>query len=149
VKGVHEGDGAGVRGENTTSGQAGKLGGGYYGVKADGDLVVTGAYKGTIGPNDGAPFPRPAYDSWWQPMEPGDFLTLGHEIGGDVSDYVVDLQYKESGSLGINNKGQGGYGITVLRGAYWYDLTSAHISVALRPDDTLVDHVRVRIWVYN
>ncbi|MBD3237381.1 MAG: hypothetical protein GF330_11795, partial [Candidatus Eisenbacteria bacterium] len=29
----------------------------------DGDLKVTGAYVGEIGPDNGAPFPRPAYDS--------------------------------------------------------------------------------------
>jgi len=34
-------------------------------IEAHGDLYVTGAHKGGIGPNGGAPFPRPAYDSGW------------------------------------------------------------------------------------
>ena len=63
VYGVNnQSDGYGVYGRNT---------GGGYGVysngslRVDGDIYVTGAYKGGIGPNGGAPFPRPAYDSGW------------------------------------------------------------------------------------
>ena len=73
VYGVNnQSDGYGVYGRNT---------GGGYGVysngnlRVDGDLYVTGACKGGIGPNSGAPFPRPAYDSGWVNI-PGDTEML-------------------------------------------------------------------------
>jgi hypothetical protein len=51
----NQADGYGVYGRNT---------GGGYGVYSNGDLYVTGRYRGGIG-NGGAPFPKPAYDSGW------------------------------------------------------------------------------------
>ena len=61
-----------------------------------GDLKVSGAYKGTIGPNGGAPFPRPAYDSGWVAISPGEQKRLTHNIGGNTDNYVVDMQFKGS-----------------------------------------------------
>ncbi len=124
-------DTAGVRGEHSASGNYGVLGGNDYGVKSEGDLVVTGAYRGTIGPNGGAPFPRPAYDSGWVTQDVGR-LTLFHNIGGNVDNYVVDAQAKLA-EVGLNDWG------------YW-NLTTNSIELP-QAYETLT--VRVRIWVYN
>lgn len=50
--------------------------------------------------------PRPAYDSGWIDMPktgPSPHITaLTHNLGGNVDDYVVDLQYKLSGLDGTD-----------------------------------------------
>lgn len=100
-------------------------------LEVNGDLKVTGAYKGNIGPNNGAPFPRPAYDSGWV-VGTGDYITLFHNIGGNVDNYVVQAVYT-SIPLGYNGN--------------WYDeLTTSSITTGWVPGG---DYVRVRIWVYN
>lgn len=97
------------------------------------DLVVTGAYRGTIGPNNGAPFPRPAYDSGWAVTQGEGNVTLLHNIGGYVANYVVDVQRK-SPDRGVMSVGSA-----------YRNLTSNSIEV-IRPN---TGWVRVRIWVYN
>jgi hypothetical protein len=122
-------------------------------LEVNGNLKVTGAYKGNIGPNNGAPFPRPAYDSGWQSVSAGQILTLTHNVGGNVDNYVVDLQFK-SGALGINQRY---YGLDTYwngatsryRGACWQELTSTQIRISMAIHETLIDQIRVRIWVYN
>jgi len=98
-------------------------------TKVEGDLVVTGAYRGSIGPNGGAPFPRPAYDSGW--VTATDSITLFHNIGGNVDNYVVDGQMKaaEMGLCHYNYR----------------NLTTNSIILHVYETGT----VRVRIWVYN
>jgi hypothetical protein len=121
-----------------------------------GDLRVTGAYKGNIASSsgsDGAPFPRPAYDSGWEPINQGDVLTLNHSIGGNADNYVVDLQFWES-SYGVNAYFLGGdvYRYTdnnYQRGAFWRNLTNSSIQVVRQEDDFGATKIRVRIWVYQ
>lgn len=131
-------DGQGVRGKNVVSENAGSLGGEDYGVKSEGDLVVDGndaAFRGTIGPNNGAPFPRPAYDSGWV-LPPAWEFTLFHNIGGNVDHYMVDLQ--EMGARGPC----GPYGLT-----YYRDLTPDSILICMGRSPFRL--TRLRIWVYN
>jgi hypothetical protein len=110
--------------------------------------VVTGAYRGNIGPNNGAPFPRPAYDSGWQAVSAGGTITLTHGLGGDADNYVVDLQFKNAS--GRHNLYYGhDYTIGLFRGAAWSELTSSQIKVTRLSNDTDSPEVRVRIWVYN
>ena len=112
--------------------------------------MVTGAYRGEIGPNNGAPFPRPAYDSGWVPLDPAEYLELDHNIGGDVSNYVIDLQFKDNEGTGIHNIGLGGdLGDAWSQGVHWEKLTSSSITIFRWWEDFLADQVRVRIWVYN
>lgn len=124
-------------------------------LEVDGDLKVTGAFKGNISSSSGstgAPFPRPAYNSGWQSISPGGALTLVHNIGGNVDEYVVDLQFKDDDGWGINNIGIGGVYFRnndSYRGAYWRSLTSNEIKVYRHSDDIWADKVRVRIWVYK
>lgn len=144
---------AGVYGTNSGAGPA---------IKADGDLIVTGdlevtgEFKGNIGPNNGAPFPRPAYDSGWIAIAQNENIrALNHNVGGNVDNYVVDMQFKNTAYpyyWGINQYGYGSYDSSFddsQNGGFWYNLNNSSISVRRRPDDTAMDYVRIRIWVYK
>lgn len=131
------------------------------GAEINGDLTITEAYKGNItstSSNDGAPFPRPAFDSGWQQIKQGTFKTFIHDIGGNVDNYVVDLQF--DGEAGISNAFYGteyhttpassDYVSTMTnRGAYWCRLTTTQIEVYRAVMDSYANKVRVRIWVYR
>jgi hypothetical protein len=123
-------------------------------LEVNGDLVVTGAVRGNLGPNNGAPFPRPAYDSDWITIASGETITLTHNVGVDVNKYFVDLQFKETNTpaYGIHNKGIGGWyygGDGTSRGAFWHSLTTTTIKVYRQSSDFRINQVRVRIWLYN
>jgi hypothetical protein len=116
-----------------------------------GDLTVTGAYKGDITSSsgtDGAPFPRPAYDSGWRAINQDQSIVLNHSIGGNPDDYLVDLQFK-AGPYGRNQIRYGGAvdGVGHRLGANWRLLDDSQIRVFRYMDDDLADSVRVRIWV--
>jgi hypothetical protein len=153
-------NGVAVSGE--TSGESGhgvygysKEGSGVFGnspdgiaVQAEGDLKVSGAYKGNISSTsgfDGAPFPRPAYDSGWVSINQNEPKRFTHNIGGNVDDYVVDMIFKDQ--TGINIIGFGGDEGDYIRGASWYGLTNQEIDVHRSKDDHVVDQIRIRIWV--
>ncbi len=163
-------DGVGVVGTNLASGNYGELGTGNEGlhavafnqggagvfaqsakgpaVHADGDLVVSGAYRGSIGPDGGAPFPRPAYDSGWQSISKGGTRVFNHGIGGNRDNYVVDMQFKDNGG-NVHNYLYGAMTWSEYLGAWWTDLTNQQIIVERMKDDAWVLQVRVRIWVYH
>ncbi len=121
-----------------------------------GDLKVSGAYKGTIGPNGGAPFPRPAYDSGWQSLTPAvarDFV-LPPELNGDIDDLHVEVngRYDGWGNPVIHNFWNGhatsfekGYGAcwSLARGI---DGTN-EVSVSRAEDDGMWQYCRVRVWL--
>jgi len=141
-------DHAGIYGTNNGAGPA---------IKAEGDLVVTGAYRGDIGPNGGAPFPRPAYDSGWMSIAEGQNLVLTHGIGGDPDKYVVDLQF-QGPYFGRHQYRYGSerwvYSVAPFfefrdKGAFWHALTDQQIMVAREADDDDITQIRVRIWVYE
>ncbi|KPL02263.1 MAG: hypothetical protein AMJ90_06340 [candidate division Zixibacteria bacterium SM23_73_2] len=119
-------------------------------LDVNGDLEVTGAYKGNISSSsssDGASFPRPAYDSGWRAINQGQVCTLTHSIGGHPDNYVVDLQFANS-----NGRSQASYGRDEDeygddRGTEWRSLTNSQIQVFRWPNDTVADSIRVRIWV--
>lgn len=138
-------DAAGIVGTHT-DGQTGRLGGVLFGVESAGNLVVkNGAYQGDISSSsgsDGAPFPRPAYNSGWRTTSVDSSLILSHDIGALPQDLVVEVMLKESGlSTGIHS-------IDMLEGAYWHDLTANTIKVFRGSADPRTSWlVRVRIWV--
>ena len=106
-------------------------------------------HDGTI-PVTGPCFPRPAYDSGWiaTPFgSPSAFYTrtLPHGLGGNVDDYVVDLQMSVSGIAGPNLSNQG------LGTVYSYNFLNAQRISVTAPFSAidLVTSVRVRIWVYD
>jgi hypothetical protein len=116
-------------------------------VHADGDLFVSGAYRGNIG-EGGAPFPRPAYDSGWKSISKGGTLVLDHGIGGNRDNYVVDMWFKDNGGK-VHNYLYGAMTWSAELGAWWTDLTNQKITVERMSDDEWVLQVRVRIWVYR
>ena len=101
--------------------------------------------------------PRPTYDSGWVNINPNSAKTLAHRIRGNPDHYVVDMQYRNSGS-GVNQRYYGGMDIghfhapglseDARMGAYWRTLRSNTIAVYRRPDDIYAQQVRIRIWHY-
>jgi len=99
--------------------------------------------------------PQPDYDSGWLSITAGSTETLSHNLGGNVSDYLVDLLFRST-SNGVNRRFYGGVDIGVNDppalnendrvGAYWSNLSTSTISVHRRPDDIYVTKVRIRIW---
>jgi ligand-binding sensor domain-containing protein len=92
----------------------------------------------------------PAWDSNWQVIAPGTFMTLTHSVGGNRANYTVALWFRDTtaGGIGINTAGYGGLEMAgLVRGASWQDLTNTTIGVRRYPDDTWADQVRVRIYI--
>jgi len=98
-------------------------------------------------------FPRPNYDSGWVPIDQGEDVTLTHGLGGDVDNYVVDMQFKNTASmsfLGINCLGYGYYNsATGTVGGFYYGLGTNTIEVQRALDDSVISDIRIRIWVYD
>jgi hypothetical protein len=99
--------------------------------------------------------PEPAFDSRWRAISKGETLTITHrlnQLGYQPDDFVVDLQFKQVGGVGVNQQSYGGdtyfeYGsIQTYAGAYWRALDNRSVVVQRMPDDTAADQVRVRIW---
>ncbi len=100
---------------------------------------------------------RATYDSGWVNINPNQAITLHHYISGDPDNYVVDMQYRSTGS-GINRRYYGGMDVGLQHasglhendrvGAYWRSLTANSITVYRRPEDIYADQVRIRIWHY-
>ena len=100
--------------------------------------------------------PYPNYDSGWVNLSPGATATvLHHNVGGDANDYVVDMQYRNSGS-GVNQRYFGGvdFGAKTFNGTrnndrvglYWRSLTNSDITLFRRAEDDYASRVRIRIW---
>jgi hypothetical protein len=97
------------------------------------------------------------YDSGWVGLEQDATKTLVHNLGGSTNTYVVDMQYRNSLTEGINQRNYGGVDLGAVPspgqaandrvGAYWRSLTSASITVYRRPEDTYAEQVRIRIWI--
>ncbi len=95
-----------------------------------------------------AAFPRPAYDSGWRAIGLNSTITLAHNLGGDVDNYVVDMACKGA-SAGINNWGLGGdANYDEYYGAWYYDLTTTQVTIKRWNQDTDCSQVRIRIWMY-
>lgn len=133
---------AGVYGTNSGAGPA---------IKADGDLVVTGEFKGNIGPNNGAPFPRPAYDSGWVYKNGYSSHTFVHNLGGNVNDYFIDVQMKSSSGI-LNSRVGGDYrkwSDEYYDYGYSYSQLNTTSVILYVHKDGYPGDFRVRIWVYK
>ncbi len=135
----------------TTSGESGHAGlrarneGGGPAIFCEGDLYITGAIRGNLGPKgEGAAFPRPAYDSGWFPIEANGQKVLNHGVGGNTDNYVVDLQFTSPAygagipSVYLNDKS-----------GTWWELTGQSITVVRLNQDPVPGQARLRIWVYK
>ena len=146
--------------------------GGPNGVAGEfeGDVKISGAGSGivfpdgtrqtTAGGGGGAGgFPCPAYDSGWVALAPGESKYLYHNIGGNVDDYLVDMQMKDTrpgDAMGIHNLGCGTEKTRTetwgwnYEGAGYNSLSTTGIYVFRSRDDKSfggADEVRIRIWV--
>lgn len=124
-------------------------------TEVNGDLKVTGAYKGNISSttsSDGAPFPRPAFDTTIA-VAPEVLQVVRHDIGGDARNYFVDMQFVKNDVLGTHIRRLGGdfffkesMGYNWY-GAYWKELNDSAITIYVEPSEENIDSVVVRIWV--
>jgi hypothetical protein len=121
-------------------------------LDVNGDLAVRGAYRGDISSasgSDGAPFPRPAYNSGWVEVTAGELDTLYHGVGGDADNYVVDLQFKDTyrDEIHIQYHGllQSTYGN--MNGWAYLGLNDSTIILYRGVSDHPDNVARIRIWV--
>jgi hypothetical protein len=101
--------------------------------------------------------PRATYDSGWVALPADSSLTLNHNLGGDIGDYQVDLQYRTPDVNGVNTRYLGGsdFGDTITVGspddrvgAYWRALTGSSITLYRQAEDVYAPEVRLRIFRY-
>jgi hypothetical protein len=90
------------------------------------------------------------WTSGWVDINPGQTLTLTHNLGGAVEDYQVQLWFLDlplGQGYGINIFGYGGIEAEGFHyGTYWQNLTPTTIEVVRGPVDGTADRVRVWIW---
>lgn len=89
------------------------------------------------------------WSSGWVAINPGQTITLTHDLGGAVEDYYVQLWFLDLpfGGYGIHNFGYGGLEAEGIDyGTYWENLTSTTINVVRGPNDGTADRVQVWIW---
>lgn len=148
-------NGDGVHASNSSSGNQAYLGGSDYALKTDGDIYIeSGAVRGNIGPNNGAPFPRPAYDSGWILVPPDSTIFLIHGVGGNANNYFVDMQFNGVGGVSNHRIGGDTYYLPPLgerkgNGMSYHGLTSDQIRITNYDTyGTTDEYVRIRIWVY-
>ncbi len=136
----------------------------------EGDVKISGAGSGivfpdatrqtTAGGGGGAGgFPCPTYDSGWVALAPGESKYLYHNLGGNVENYLVDMQMKDAppgDAMGIHNIGCGTEKTRTdtwgwnYEGAGYNSLSTTGIYVFRSRDDKSfggADEVRIRIWV--
>lgn len=108
-------------------------------LDVNGDLIVRGNMS----------FPPPSYNSGWTVISKDSTVVLTHNLGGNPDNYVVQLDFKDTGEgWGHNNMMYGTTGGDDY-GAGWHNLSASVIEVYRDIDDIWCDQVRVRIWAYE
>ncbi|HMN58791.1 MAG TPA: hypothetical protein PJ988_00420 [Anaerolinea sp.] len=100
--------------------------------------------------------PKPDYDSGWFALAQDTASTLTHNLGGTPDAYLVDMQYYDTTSDGINQRALGGMDVGAKPsaglaennriGMYWRSLSGISITLYRRPEDIYADLTRLRIW---
>ena len=88
------------------------------------------------------------YDSNWVDIQPGQVITLTHNLGGSADEYTVGIKLRDTspGGRGIHQYAMGGLEAGgVFHGAAWQSLTDATIRVWRFAGDLSVHQVRVFI----
>ncbi len=89
----------------------------------------------------------PDFDSGWRNIGQGVTQTVQHNLRWNPRLLRVRLDYQDAEDYGINHYAAGGMAISnTLVGADWHHLTGLALQVSRRPDDTVADQIRVRIW---
>jgi hypothetical protein len=90
-----------------------------------------------------------AYDSGWVEISPNGSYGFDHNLGGNVDDYVVDVQFwditESGGDLGIHTRGFGADFSNHVKGVYWQDLTDTNLTLVSTLSNDCISAVRVRI----
>lgn len=103
--------------------------------------------------------PSPTYDSGWVSVSQGLSLTLRHNLGGNVDNYVVDMQLRKLrevthgwGTTEVTDSERHNMGIggdyESDGGAWWTNLNPESIKLIRGMKDPHADQVRIRIWKY-
>lgn len=140
---------AGVHARNEGTGPA---------IFSEGNLYVTGDFSGNIGPSNGAPFPKPAFDSGWVEIE-GESAVINFGVSQylPVSEYnnqnfVIDMQTKGSDGL-ITNSFITPWDPGIMgdpgRGSYYKILSNNDITVWSLYNESYLEGVRIRVWYYK
>jgi hypothetical protein len=100
--------------------------------------------------------PMVDYDSGWVALASNSSRELTHNLGGDYWDYLVNMQFRNTGRSGINQRYYGGADFGANHpggmsegdrvGAYWRSLDLDSITVYRHPEDIYAPEVRIRIW---
>jgi hypothetical protein len=122
---------------------------GYAGI-FEGDIMIAGDDKGIVFPDGSRQTTAAntnssgcgslAYDSGWiQLTLPGQSVYLTHDVGGNIDDYVVDLDLKRENNAGtsyLTNKGVGT--------EYYYDMITTSKVILVGPEDI---GVKSSVWI--
>lgn len=90
------------------------------------------------------------WDSGWLDINPGQPMTLTHNLGGDPAGYAVDLWCQDTrpGGLGVHRRAYGGMEVGgQFHGVAWQNLTDTMITVFRYRNDVFAAQIRVRIWI--
>lgn len=129
---------AGVHARNEGTGPA---------VYSEGDLYVTGKHYGNVGSSQGAPFPRPAYDSGWFAVDVGGGGAFFIDLPVDQylptgtynnDNFFVDLMTKHGPYAGNWYVGSSVY--------YWIDNDNSMTLWVHADDSEFLTHIRLRVW---
>jgi hypothetical protein len=87
----------------------------------------------------------PDYDSGWMDINPGETITISHNLGITATDLNVGLWFSGT-TRGIHHFGFGGLAVDSLQemlGGHWQNLTTSTVEVARHPDDSDIEEVRL------
>jgi hypothetical protein len=89
------------------------------------------------------------YCTAWAAIVEGTTVTVNHNLGGDVDDYVVKLWFRNPASpVGIHQIYYGGAeGADDLYGAYWHGLDATQVQVTRYIDDIEAEEFRLCVSV--
>lgn len=124
-----------------------------------GDVVITGWGNGIVFPdgtrqtsaagldivNGGCCCPTPAYDSGWVDLTFDKSAKLTHGVGGNLDDYVVDLELKRDNIIGEQSLTNREIGTD-----FYYDRLTTSTVTIYGPEMAGMDFgawVRIRIWL--
>ena len=137
----------------TTSSDTGHAGvhtrneGGGPAVYSEGDIYATGKVYGNVGPFNGGPFPRPAYNSGW--------VSVQYDDGGfwrgdlNVNDYLPTTTYNNDNFfIEVMTKTYGTVGNEYMDQVYYQINTNNSLSVFVYDPNKwgFITHIRVRLW---
>lgn len=129
---------AGVHARNDGTGPA---------LYSEGDLYTTGKVYGDIGPSEGAPFPRPAFNSGWLEVHIDD-IGFWHTVL-DVDQYMPTSKYNnEYFLIDLMTKTSAKASNQFLDQTYYHIYPDNSIRLGLYDPNEFghVSHLRLRIW---